>query len=627
MRILVFILLMLGTVCSASAQSDTSYHLLWYKGKKIKPNVLLTPGGDSVTYSPQKASIKVVSKSSNGNKLDKMLAELNRNNKRLSETIQKISASIPTKKLLPFYSIQVKKAYDQIKSDYTGPLSNTLIIPAIAIPGLQAGTGKGGNSSNPEDVEKIFDDYVAELKVYMLQHKDETITWVPTPPRYDYSYCYPCDEERQKQYERDFEAFRTELAGTDYNILQKALNASRQANFLLSESKNNQIQNELRKAIDFIWVRMEKRAIVLVEKYLDDPFRVHAVLQIALATDRVNQLMEPEGTKGLDASNYLERGAMTVARYFEKAVDENDYSVGLNLSGIFGVDRMLQLMGSYAPVDIMSKVLKFNQFKLNVHVSAKLGNDNGFAMAEVNGDNWFYAIPDSSCRLFWFLVGPYMNKMKIDLLETAWRGNGGEIPYVGTKNWNTDIPSFRVDFCHDKTDSITFYSFYPEGFKELWQFPSPWGAKDVSTISGVYLTCFLNVERTKEDYAKFKDPANVEKMKKEMIAQYQQMMKNNRSNTIARGPDENYDLTRLSQWADMQKSSRQFSETIHSNGIGRILFQPEVHNKKTLIIQDKINGKDLFPQNGAIEYAWYHIKLEHDPDGPYRVHWGWSHSK
>lgn len=38
-----------------------------------------------------------------------------------------------------------------------------------------------------------------------------------------------------------------------------------------------------------------------------------------------------------------------------------------------------------------------------------------------------------------------------------------------------------------------------------------------------------------------------------------------------------------------------------------------------LIVKDKINGKELFPQNAATEYAWFHIKLEHDPDGPYKL--------
>lgn len=32
-----------------------------------------------------------------------------------------------------------------------------------------------------------------------------------------------------------------------------------------------------------------------------------------------------------------------------------------------------------------------------------------------------------------------------------------------------------------------------------------------------------------------------------------------------------------------------------------------------------MNGKELFPQNAATHYAWFHKTLELDPDGPYKL--------
>lgn len=623
MRIPALIFCLLSVVVSASAQSDTSYHLLWYKGKKVKPNVLLTPKGDSVFFNKEKGTVKLTSKAGQSTQLDKMLTELNRNNRRMDEMVKKLSAAVPVKKLLPVYAVQVKKAYDKIKEDYAGPLSNTISIPVVTIPGIQPGTGKGGHTMTDIDIEQKFDEYVAELKEYVRSHKDDIISWVPAPPRYDYSYCYPCDKERQDQYQRDFEVFISELNGTDQAVIQKAFGASRQAHLLLASEKNEQIQKDLSSVIDFIFDRSAKRARVLMEKYIDDPYRVHAVMQVALTTDRSFQLTR--GTNALGDINYMELCCQTLGRFIEKSVQEKDYSVALNLNFILSTERTLQLIGSTLAGNILEKAFAFNQFKMNMHVSAKLGNDDGHALAEVKADNWFYAIPDEKCQLEWILVGPYLNKMKVDLVETELKGKGGQIPYVGTKNWNSDIPKLKVDFCKkEPADTIVIYPFHPEGFQELWQYPQPWGVKNVITVSGVFQSCFMDVERLKEDYATYKNPENVEKLKKEMVAKYQQMLKNNKTHTVAIPPDEmhgeKYRLVQLGQWAEMQRMSKGFSEIVQSVNPGRFLFTPVVYNKNSLIIQDKINGKVLFPQNGAIEYAWFHLQLEHDPEGPYRIH-------
>lgn len=620
MRIHALIISFIVISLSTAAQTDTSYQLLWYKGKKIKPNVLLTLQGDTVNYNPTKATIKVTSRSGTGKKLDRMLAELGRSNKRADEMMKKLTTVLPSKKLWPAYATQVKKAFESVQRDFTGPLSNTMNIPILPIPGLQAGTGKGGYTRDETDIEKIFDDYVSEIKKYITEHANDNINWVPTPPRFDFSYCYSCDSEKQKQYTRDFEAFRKELAGPDYEILSKALNAGRQAHFLLSGEKYSEIQGEVNRIINFILFRMDKKAHILLDKFIDDPYRVHSVLQIVMSVERTNELMGVDGAIGFGAYNFLVRGASTIANLFEKAVNERDYSIALNINGLLSLERIFQLNDTTTPRDIFEKVLRFNQFKLNVNVSSKLGEARGWSLAELEGDNWFYAIPDSSCRLNWVMVGPLMNKMKMNLLEAEWKGQGGEIPYVGTKDWNSDVPSLKLDFCTDRTDSITFYLFFPQGYKEMWKFPPPWNEKDVSQISGTLFACFLNVERTKEDYAKYKDPANIEKLKKEMAAKYAQMLKNNKAYSIPRQPNQSIDIRSLSEWANLQKQSKEFSELAFSVNPGRILFTPVVHNKDKLIIEDKINGKDLFPNNDAILYAWFHIKLEHDPDGPYPTH-------
>src|SRR5437763_14066703 len=84
--------------------------LFWYKGKLLKTNTLLTTTGDTVTYVPSKGLVRRVAKTGQGGLLDKMLAENNRTELRINQTIQQLSASVP-KTVLPQLGVMVRKAF------------------------------------------------------------------------------------------------------------------------------------------------------------------------------------------------------------------------------------------------------------------------------------------------------------------------------------------------------------------------------------------------------------------------------------------------------------------------------------------------------------------------------------
>ena len=48
---------------------------------------------------------------------------------------------------------------------------------------------------------------------------------------------------------------------------------------------------------------------------------------------------------------------------------------------------------------------------------------------------------------------------------------------------------------------------------------------------------------------------------------------------------------------------------------GHYLVEPKVQNKSKLVFKDRIDGKQLFAKNTAIEHATFDISMEHDPDG------------
>lgn len=79
----------------------------------------------------------------------------------------------------------------------------------------------------------------------------------------------------------------------------------------------------------------------------------------------------------------------------------------------------------------------------------------------------------------------------------------------------------------------------------------------------------------------------------------------------------NMNLQTLNQYNNIRKITGKVTEMVHRTDPGKYVLQSTVQNK--VIVKDKINGIKLFPENAATEYAWFHITLEHDPDGPYKL--------
>jgi hypothetical protein len=614
MRLILMALLCVAGSYVAHAQIDTSYHLLWYSGKKLRPNVLLTPGKDTVTYTPSRGTVKMASKAGKGKQLDNMLTELNKTSKRAQELIVRLSSKLP-KAVLPSVSSNIRAAYNDVDDAYRKVLSSSVSLPAMPLPLKTAPIGKGGYTDE-ETGNDIWDDAVKKMEDYRINHANDNLYNIPEPPRSNLTYCYTCNAEAKNIYNKQVEKFIAAITGEDdKEMMIFAFGASRQAEFLLGENRRQYVQGEIVKLLDFIIQRLRKKVSLLIERYISEPEQAIAVLQVALTLDRQMQLM---GIGEPIAENYMGRAFEAYVKRIKKAMAEEDYSIALNFELLISTDRQMQLSMSGYYEDILNQALKFNQFKVNMNITARTGSDDGFLLAQLRGDNWFMAFPDTACHLKWFLVGPYMNKLKMDLESADMRGNGGQVPYVGTKNWEAPASTIRIDFCNDKPDTVIAYPFNAEEFVELWQFPAPTGTINMQQINGLFLSCFMDPERVKEEAAELKNPDKVEKMKKEMAAQYQQYLKLYQSGKL-NGKAKNIDMPTLNAMARSQELARGISEMVYSVNPGRFIFTPTVHNKERIVVQDRLDGKILFPDNAAIEYAYFHLKIEHDPEGPYVI--------
>ena len=600
---------------------DTSYTLLWYKGKKIKTNVLLTPKKDTVRYDPSKSIVKVSSKTGKGKELDKMLAELNKTPQRVNEMMNKIKSGMP-KTVVPYYVAIVRDSYTAVQREFSPALSNTLDIPvATFAKTTPVPNGHGPSVNNDEPAGQTFDEAMQEVLAYYAQHKSESITFVPTPPRREFSYCTMKDKTVDANYERDFEQFRKELLGKDEEIFQLYLKLYRHSELLFDEKGKLDTDKKLAPVNAMLLRRQHERGLLLVEQFGNDPYRCWAVFRTTLLIDRQLALVgwhdEHEG--GPSSVDLIMQKAMhTWAAMFEEAMQEYDYPVALNIHAILSLERMAQMhdLDAKIPVD---KLIKFNRFKLNMHVSAKISAEGGYQLAELKGDNWFCALPDSSGRLVWILIGPLVNKVSMDLSAAEFRGKI-DFPYIGTRKWESQLPKMKLDFCDQQKDTLDIYMFYAQGFKETWVFPKPQGAIDILIVSGILGISFLDVERINQTKKELKsDPAAIEKLKKDMLAKLEQMKKSG-ALSMPVSQQGSVSMTHLAGMAEIQKLTNEMMQQSKQYDPLKFVFSPKPQNRAPVVLQEKLNGKELFPQNTATEYAWFHLKLEQDPNCPFDVH-------
>jgi hypothetical protein len=171
-----------------------------------------------------------------------------------------------------------------------------------------------------------------------------------------------------------------------------------------------------------------------------------------------------------------------------------------------------------------------------------------------------------------------------------------------------------MDFCYKEgeevADTIWANTFHPEGFREKWMFPPPAGLLEVETVSAVLMSSFLDIERMKEEAAAL-SKGKIEQMKKDLETKYLQSMQNANTNQ--------FNKLSLEMQADLEKMNREIKELLAKANPLKYIFTPQVNNRTNQIIKERLNGKEIFPEHAALEYAWFHLTMEHDPDGPHPI--------
>jgi hypothetical protein len=162
-----------------------------------------------------------------------------------------------------------------------------------------------------------------------------------------------------------------------------------------------------------------------------------------------------------------------------------------------------------------------------------------------------------------------------------------------------------LDFCHEEKDTAMLFGFFPLEGQEEWAIDGK--STPAGVISMVFTTSFMDVKRLK---AMASDPNLQARMQSEMKAKYEEFTKNFKGNKdpSKMTPQE------MEQMSRAMTSAREMRSIVHPLLPTSFLLRGKLKNHDPLIFDQKLNGKELFPENDAIVDAILTLKIEHMGD-------------
>ena len=450
---------------------------------------------------------------------------------------------------------------------------------------------------------------------YVNNYKNTPVD-IPIPPAKEYHYCSQRDAGIRKEYKKAVKEFWTKLRSEEDELISKIYSYEFYWNKL--DEAAPQDGTKLDSAIKFVMKRLGQKAKMLVEKFGSDALRHESVIAGALSIERTRQLIgiEPGSDGESLEKDFVDLIMKNVFTWLINSMNEYDYTIALNPSFMLGTMREYAMLGGKDKDYLLGgtkyeKALHFNRFKLDIKVSGRIERDGGGELADLNGKNYFAAMPDPedtlSHKLKWILLGPdpEAKHMKFNLTDAKAWGGEGVVNYAGTKIWETIPPKLRIDFCDEGNDTAMVFQFEPDG-EEIWmvggQLAFP---KGTGLMQNILTVCFIDEDRMRAEAKEKMYNEKLEKMKAE-AAKFQKHY------AAGQMPSQ----SELNKMMNMSKALNSGSLVSEMVLFGNYLVAPKPQNKNKLVFKDRIDGKQLFAKNTAIEHATFDISMENDPDSP-----------
>jgi hypothetical protein len=610
--------------------------MLWYKGKKKNDSTLVLSNGSTVVWHAGKGDVTL--QTSTGGPFSSLEKGLDQTGQEEQELTQIANADENGSRNYPIVQAATQ-AYEYEKAIFQQVAAKGLPVPAPDVAPLSSIT-----SACPAD-QVVYE----RIMNYVKEHRNDKTYNGPEPPPMDYEHCWSCDPQRQVDYDTTVARYVRAFFATEAGLVQECIRlirkmygiglnkdaydpsnpADKAVLDLLGSPQHptpctwmGEAYNKLPEALVTLHLIARNKAETVFRRYYKtDEHRVRAILQLYLTACQAYIL-----ASGSSAEEDAELSLCGEAAYFifsrltDKLFHQRDYTMLANIPLLFGACRDLVLLTNSRTTDdnFIKDFFNFDRFKLTLDVDCKMGGEGMYQLAHLKGDNYIRALPADSGSgpqhcVKWVVLNKTSSNLKLNLAAGDVIAPAEARPtYIGTHDWYSLAPSFFFHSCDQGEDTLIIHEITPVGFKEMWQVPRI-GPMDQPIIRSLLMSCFLDKDKLQEQAAQLQ--ANQGALEAQMQAKIQkiqqEMAKAGQAGQSGQATNAQQ-MASMSKMMSMSDEIKQSMDQYAPSLPGNYMFEVHLHNGDKMMINEKIDGKKLFPDNSAIVFANFSIQVVQD---------------
>jgi len=466
---------------SPPTKAQAKDNLLWYKGKKIDNNTLITISGMIVQYDRGQSRIITQSDPKKDSGFINLVTKLSK-----TESLKNDFAT-RTKQIKNSFLMypEIIKAYDEfdlIRKRFDELARNTIALPSIAgmtastpFTGYQRMSGPFLELQSEDNLPIGFQQVYQEL--LQLMNNSASLDVVP-PPKRPSNLCL-CDQQARMNYENQLRQWMQSYGAYEDELINKVEQLHRfladNNNSDISQTPNiySDLDRALKMAIEQKYQKLER----LISNYGSDVHREEAIALAVIETEREKQKMgagEVSSTfnhTGLFSSDNFER-------YIASAMEEKDYDVVFDYSLYLSHEYHKQLFGAQSNIDEtgyfkwQGRLDAYNRFKLTIdldfehHYVVAAGDIMQKSSGVIKSTPLLVSLGRLGCKWQLFIHDTNYENDEEDKFRIPFKVVSGTrqikkdgvwvaYPYVGPKDMLMVFPSFRLSFCQNSgSDSV-----------------------------------------------------------------------------------------------------------------------------------------------------------------------------
>jgi hypothetical protein len=599
-RTFCFFLCISFTLSMHAQKVDTSFMLLWYKGKKISDTSVLRPTGEIVSYSPSVQTVTV-------NYLPGMdpLQSYRTETARSDQAMVSIDEAIagPGGDQAPSsFVVAANQAIEQARENMSTVLDNTIKIkpPPPIEPTVQEKVE--WLKKWPSDVAANYSALIA----YVNHPYSAEFTSNVAPPDYSYDYCYPCDAARNKAFHDDSLAFMNSFLSEEYEYLERAAAVMTYLqiptlHYGVDSVLNSRARTNVFNAIVSITKRVQTKLIGVWNRYKNDQPKVPFIVDLLVTGERKQQLYGFE-TKGLPSFPELGMTLINTLRdVLTKASEEREYKILLNTKNL----RFIRLAQQYGvkPEEFISifEFLKWHEFKVNIDAKAKIEGKDLMEQAELHYEGIFLAYSDSTCRLKWSQKGAdTVKNIVFDLKQIGLRAAQSTGTYTGLTKYGAKRPNIRLDFCDKARDTAAFYPFYGV---DSWNFPRLPPGQEFQVVHRTFMATFMD-----EASLRKRAMSMQQSTMQEQVSSLEQQMGVSTANNSRPATMTPKDYERAAKLVHIEDEKLKFS---WYNALYYFPVKGQLKNRAQVVFDETLDGKKVSKFPNTV-YATFHVMIKHE---------------